>query len=448
MEFLVPLLVAVAVMAIVFWSMKNSLASKTAPGFQSQPRPPESEPVKSGGPVDALILGSPDDPLIQILPPALIEAEIVPIQVTPGLKSALEPLIQRAPAMFEIGRQMADQGYRVVFSPAVTRALRNNTMELLPSGGDLLPVARSLTKGKKFVEIGKLAKSGGIRFAGAAAMSWQVLSIATAQHYLNDINARLAGIEDGIKSIQAWLEEEKKGQLRSDARYLREIANAISRAEMHPDEIRALYGQLDDVERNACSIGEMARELARRRIGDLEKIDISDWFDRHGSSKRMDEWLHQTKEILGLIKLAQTIRIMGCQVKALLPGDHGRLKERLSNIQGEIEEAARIFDSYEDMFFQKIQGLGKREGNLLALGGGFDDDYRQGLKARFSKARKEICEAVKEFDSNASEALKMKSSLDSLADKGMELEIRQTPDGEIEVFTTTPHSEFSETRNV
>lgn len=173
MESLIPFLIAVAVMAIVFWAVRNSLASKTASSLQPQPNRPEPDPVRPGGSVDALILGATDDPLIQILPsPVPIEAEVIPVQVTPRLKSALEPLIQRAPAMFEIGRQMADQRYRVVFSPAVTRALRNNTMEVLPSGGDLLPVARSLTKGIMFVEIGKLAKAGGIRFAGVAAMSW------------------------------------------------------------------------------------------------------------------------------------------------------------------------------------------------------------------------------------------------------------------------------------
>jgi hypothetical protein len=308
-------------------------------------------------------------------------------------------------------------------------------VELLPSSGKLLPVAREASKGGKFVEIATVTKDAGLKLAGVAAMSWQILSIVTAQHFLNEINAKLAGIESGINDIRAWLEEEKKGELRASLRYLREISAAISRGQLHPDEIQAFYGQLDTIERITVAIGELAREVSARRLGELERLDIREWMDRGGSAHRVWEWIQHTKQAIDLIMLAQTVRVVGCEVKSMLPGDQQRLEERLEHARQVVENAQNLFESTQNAFFAKIHELRKRNDNFWALGGLLDDDHHGRLKNDFVSVREAISQATTRFKTESNQALDMARQLDAIGEAGMELEIRTDERGELQIFT-------------
>lgn len=383
---------------------------------------------------EALIFGSVEKPLLEIHP-ALETRELVPLEATPAMKMALEPILQRAPEMLHLGSRIASKGYRVVFSPEVTQALRKGTVELLPSSGKLLPVAREASKGGKFVEIASVTKDAGLKLAGVAAMSWQILSIVTAQHFLNEINAKLAGIENGINDIRAWLEEEKKGELRASLRYLREISAALSRGQLHRDEIQAFYGQLDTIERITVAIGELAREVSARRLGELERLDIREWMDRGGSAHRVWEWIQHTKQAIDLIMLAQTVRMVGCEVKSMLPGDQQRLEERLEHARQEAENAQNLFESTQNAFFSKIHELRKRNDNFWALGGLLDDDHHGRLKNDFVSVREAISQATTRFKTESNQSLDMARQLDAVGEAGMELEIRLDEKGELQIFT-------------
>ena len=362
---------------------------------------------------EALIFGSPEKPLLEIHP-SLESRELVPLEATPAMKLALEPILQRAPEMLHLGSRMASQGYRVVFSPEVTQALRKGTAELLPSSGKLLPVAREASKGGKFVEIGRVSKDVSLKMAGIAAMSWQILSIATAQHFLNEINAKLAGIENGINDIRAWLKDEKKGQLRASLRYLREISAALSRGQLQRDEVLTIQGQLDTIDRDADSIGDLARETLIRIPQDLQKVDVREWTDRQGSANRLHEWIRHNKEAMDLLLLAQVVRVVACQVKSLLPGDQHRLAERLEHARQEVENAQNLFESIRGAFLGKIHELRKRRDNFWALGGLFDEDLRCNLENDFISTRDAISQATSHFTAETEQALAMAQQLDSI----------------------------------
>ena len=383
---------------------------------------------------EALIFGSVEKPLLEIHP-ALEIRELVPLEATPAMKMALEPILQRAPEILHLGSRVATQGYRVVFSPEVTQALRKGTVELLPSSGKLLPVAREASKGGKFVEIGKISKDMSLKMAGVAAMSWQILSIVTAQHFLNEINAKLAGIENGLNDIRAWLEEEKKGELRASLGYLREISAALSRGQLHRDEVLAIQGQLDTIERIAFSIGELAREMAKSRLGDLDKVDVREWTDRNGSAHRLHEWIRHNKEAIDLLLLAQVVRVVTCQVKSILPGDYQRLAERLDHARQEVANAQTLFESTRDVFLGKIHELRKRQDNFWALGGLFDEDLRGNLENNFVSTREAIAQASSHFTAETRQALAMAQQLDTIGDEGMEIEILRNENGELQIFT-------------
>jgi hypothetical protein len=421
------ILLGITLLGFVIWRRRSPQKKPKVTPKEIETATPELE-------VEALVIGSPEKPLLEIRP-APPRSDLVPLEATPAMKIALDPILQRAPEMLHLGNRMATEGYRVVFSPEVTKALRSGAAELLPSSGKLLPVARDASKGGKFVEIARVSKDAGLKLAGVAAMSWQVLSIATAQHFLNEINARLASIENGINDIRAWLEEEKKGQLRAAWNYLREISAALQRGQLHPEEIRAFYAQLETIEITASGIGELAREISVRRIKELENLDIREWMDRSGSAYKLREWVRHSKEAIDLIVLAQAVRVVGCQVKSILPGDHQRLTERVAQARQEVENASALFEATRNAFMAKIQELRKRQDNFFALGGLLDDDHRRELEKEFENVREAITKATSRFATEATQALDMARQLDSLSEAGMEIEVRTDKNGELQIFT-------------
>jgi hypothetical protein len=386
---------------------------------------------------DALILGDIANPLIEIT--AIHTAvDAAPLHMSPAMRTALQPLIQRAPEMLRVGTEVATKTYRVVFSPTVTRALKDGTLELLPSSEQLLPVARDLGKGKKFVEIGRVVKGGGVRLASVAAMSWQIASIVTAQHYLDEINARLAGIERGIDDIRTWLEEEKKGELRAAVHLLREYYSAIARGDLHAHEQSAIYHQLDDIERTCLSIGELAREMSRRRLEELDKLDVREWTDRGGSADRALKWVKHNREALDLISLAQSVRILVCQVKATLPGDRQRLHDRIEHAKQEVIEAQHLFESTREVLDAKVQELAKRKGSFFALGGILDEDYRHKINTEYSCAREHTAQSVEKLRRESASALDFSSRFHALDTAGLALDVRVNQDGEIDILSANP----------
>ena len=382
---------------------------------------------------DALILGDVENPLVEITainePPAS-----TPLAVSPAMRTALQPLLQRAPEMLRIGSEAVTKSYRVVFSPAVTRALKDGTLELLPSSDKLLPVARDLGKGKKFVEIGRVMKGGGVKLATVATMSWQVLSIATAQHYLKDINARLVGIERGIDDIRKWLEEEKKGKLSAAVRYLRECSEAISRGQLHPHEVAAIYTQLDGIELTCGSIGDLAREMSRKRLEELDKIEVSVWTDRNGSAERAIGWVKHNREALELIFLAQSVRILACHVKVMLPGDHQRVADRIRHAIEEAANAQRLFEATRASLDAKVRDLGERS-DWTALFGVFDDDHRRRIESEFSCVRDQALLAVEKLRTEATGTGDLSKRVEQLASSGMVLDVRIAEDGELQILS-------------
>jgi hypothetical protein len=311
-------------------------------------------------------------------------------------------------------------------------------LELVPSAGELLPVVRKVGDPKKFVKLGRVVTTGGIRLANVAAASWQIASIATAQHYLAEINARLAGIQRGIDDIRTWLEEEKKGELRAAVHLLREYYHAIARGELHEHEQAAIYHQLDDIERTCLSIGELAREMSRRRLEELDRLDVREWTDRGGSAERALEWVKHNREALDLISLAQSVRILVCQVKSTLPGDRQRLHERIEHAKQEVIESQRLFEATREVLDTKVQELAKRKGSFFALGGLLDEDYRGKINTEYSCAREHTAQAVEKLRRESASALNFSSRFQALDTAGLALDVRVNDDGKIDILSAQP----------
>lgn len=398
---------------------------------------PERQTLTSGPSPDLLILGDPENPLFQIEP---IHASDIPngsIPADRSLMQALEPILSKAPEIFRLGGEAGAKSYKVIFSPEITRALSRGTLELVPKGKEFLPMVRSAGGMKRFAGQGRLVLQNGVKLANVAAMTWQIASIVTAQHYLEMINAKLAGIERGVDDIRSWLEFEKKGELRAAIHQLKEFYAAIARGKLNPNELASIYQQFDTIERQSSAIGELAREMARKRLAELDKVDVKEWVDRDGSAERAIKWVNHNKEVIDLIFLAQSVRVLTCQVQSMLPGDHERLRGRIENAREQAADGKKLFEATKSSLEDRVKELRKRPGNPLTH---FDSDLRAKVLQEYEQACIKIAEGLERFSSDAMDSIKVTNQFQQIEDSGIELLVRIEADGSMSALPVIPKS--------
>ena len=405
---------------------------------------------------DALILGELENPLVEITSLSLPEGGADPLKLDTGLATALQPLLQRAPQILKTDKEAATKSFRIVFSPAVTRGLNDGSMEVVETRCGLLAVARDASSGR-FVERGKAVVEGGVRVGNAIMIGFQIAAVATAQNYLPEINERLRCLEDRVADIHFFQHEEKRGELRAAIHLLRQYHDAIARGKLHAGETAAIFKKLEDLEQRCLAIGELAHELLRQKLEELETLDIREELDRSGSAKRAAEWVQQNRELLELIFFAQSCRVLGCQVKAALPGDRTLLRDRIEHARCGVHNAVAAFKGVENRFEMKaILPLGPRKPErpldpwdflshpitllrfLWKHRGIFDTDYQPQVTNEFAKTKAAADGMVRQFDMQTAKAREVAQQLDSLASSGLAVDVRLDKEGTLQILSAGP----------
>jgi hypothetical protein len=399
------------------------------------PAAAEENSVNSAPEADALILGDIENPLVEIAPMDFSHRSLNRMRVDPSMQSAIAPLLQRVPELLQLGREMTAKGYRLVFSPEVTRALQKGTLELVPSAGELLPVARQVGNPKKFVKLGRAVQQGGVRLANVAAASWQIAAIATAQHYLGEINARLQRLEDRVADIQFFQKEEKRAELRAAIHLLRQYHSAIARGDLHAAETTAIYQKLEDLEHNCLAIGELARELAQREFNKLETLKINESTDPRGSADRAKQWAEQCYESLELIVLVQSCRVLGCQVKAALPGDRTLLRQRIAHATDEVRIAGERILGLQNRFHDTVVKPLNPKGKWWRP---FHSNHSPKAEHSFARLAITATELMQYLEAQAGHASQFTAQIDQLANSGLTLDVRLDAKGELEILSVQP----------
>ncbi|WP_152639789.1 hypothetical protein [Sphingobium bisphenolivorans] len=113
---------------------------------------------------------------------------------------------------------------RLVFSPEVTRGLKDGTYTLMTtkSGEVLADAVKALPNGlKPVVEKGRLVQSGQVaQLAGGAFM---LVSIAVSQAHLADIERSLGGIRKSISDLRDHIENQDRADIVGSLNYLQDM---------------------------------------------------------------------------------------------------------------------------------------------------------------------------------------------------------------------------------
>jgi hypothetical protein len=367
---------------------------------------------------DAIFIGSLDRPLAKILHVTGSTTPSKALTIPDSLKQAILPMVQRAPELFRVGQEIANKTFKLVFSPEVTQALNDGTLNLLKDGaGELLPVVQ---KDGRFFENGRVILQGGVKMANLAMMGWQIASVVTAQQYLSAIDAKLETIENALQDVLFILKEEKLAHVRAYIQLLRQYHSALVRGTLHPNEKDAIIQKLEDLEHECMAIGDLGKQMSKQKMEEMLSCERGAWFNRSGSAKQVESLIKDNEKALELMVLANSCRILACQVKASLPGDRHLAQERAAHAYAEVKLAETQLRVSRDQFLKGIGGLKKRD-HVVALKGYFDKDHFQGLQEKYGAVETKAEEACKMLEGQAASTNAVALQLNQMTKQGIAL---------------------------
>src|SRR5262249_26556605 len=111
----------------------------------------------------------------------------------------------------------------------------------------------------KIIGNGTLIATSAVNPAAAGLAAWQILAIVTAQHYLAEINDRLAGLERAVEAIKDWLDNDRRAKLLGNLAWLRGLASNLQDQNVTDEQVSAYVHQLEAIDRECLQIMEAAR---------------------------------------------------------------------------------------------------------------------------------------------------------------------------------------------
>jgi hypothetical protein len=199
------------------------------------------------------------------------------VTLPPGAEDAIRELVGPAAkrGARRLLRRKAAESLTVVLDPSKATAAGLKSKELVltktKQSGRLLAQARDAKTGeiveniplKAPVDAGQAAK--GMKVAGAGATAaWQVMAIATQQHYLVEISDKLSGIDQHVQDLVAQTRIEKESELKAIEAHLALLRDHLNnRRTLDPGErSNVVDWHKDAFTHHAAAITQARRILA------------------------------------------------------------------------------------------------------------------------------------------------------------------------------------------
>jgi hypothetical protein len=382
---------------------------------------------------ERLIFGRPEAPLVAFEPLQLIEHS-KSLGSNAHLTASISPLMELIPKAKEI----ASPAMRVVFSKEVMQGLKNGTLELTKDGaGDFLAVARKVDS-KDFFQHGRLLKSG-VKLATLASASLQIATLITAQAHLAEIKASLKKIEDRLEGIDFFQKEEKRAELRGAVQLLKQYSDAIARGDLTDQEIQAILTKLEDIEQDCLAIGELGLGLLLKEKKALGKIKTQEIMSPTKTVDGGCEWADRCKELIELITMAHSCRVLGAYVKSTLQGGMGLVNHRINDATVKVEAALQaLVDTKDEYKSQIIQPLHNSRKNWLLHPFGMDPFHRNkhvpNALRHYHQTQRGTSRIIQGFNQEVRQVMEVVEQQVQMAENGFGLDVRCTESGSLEVL--------------
>jgi hypothetical protein len=214
-------------------------------------------------------------PVPEVRPATAADVNSAGVVLPPGAEQALRELV--GPAAKRGARRLLRRGVQeplaVVLDPskATAAGLRSKDLVLTKTkqSGQLLAQARDAKTGKvvENIPLKTPAEAGkGMKVASAGpTAAWQVMAIATQQHYLVEISDKLSGIDQRVQDLLAQTRIEKESELKAIEAHLRRLRDHLdNQRQLDPGE----KANVVDWHKNAMSHHAAAISQAQRILND------------------------------------------------------------------------------------------------------------------------------------------------------------------------------------
>ena len=371
---------------------------------------------------ECIIVGEPAAPLFELRPIEWEECSSpVPSGGLPsGVKTTFAAVLQQIPGLGQSVRG-AIPAYRVLFSPETMKGLQNGTLELVKSAGSSLPVARNVATGQ-FVSTGRVVQLGGQGLAIATA-AWQVAAMITAQHFLAEIDAKLARIEGKLDEILHLIDSQMRGQLAAAMQMLAQYSETVKAGSLTEEDMQTICTKLEDFEHLCLSLIETAEREMAKREAEIRSLNPGWFWKREDSHITINNQISDWRNAAELFLTACLVRTANCSIRSLLPVTCSLVARRLEDTMRRLGAIEIRTSDFEASVTDAAKELGKHHY--------FQDDRRKPILKKCRQNR----DAVLEFTASLAQQNKVAQGAANdpllLNDQPLALDIRLDHKGEV-----------------
>lgn len=229
--------------------------------------------------------------------------------------------------------------YRLTFSPEVQKQLADGAAELV-RGPDGLRAWVVDPKTKEILEHGRLVAGTGAMVVAAA---WHVAAAVTAQKFLADIDRRLGELSVQVESVMNWLEDEERGVLLGNYRYLGTLHLTLKSQEANAADLTTFAVQLESIDRECLKVQSSALLRLKRALTAFD--------DLRTVPKTVEEAEQAVGHLLGtcqrdthVVLLALRIRVLAATLRGATPCSKSLIRFRVLETQAELGGARIVCD--------------------------------------------------------------------------------------------------------
>ena len=350
---LVGIVLVVFLLLISIWLiLRRTKSSSPAPLHQEVPEPPDQHAPQ----YSELVLGDVEHPSAVVEPfESLPESQLKPLSVGKPQLAQLQTIFRHAPGLAKSATTATSNTYVLRFPPEVAEGIRNNSLKVMESAeGGLHGVA--VDAQGKIVAHGTLESVSRVRPAAVAAGIFNILAIATAQHYLPQINKRLLQVEQGILDIKEHLTSQDRAILVDSLKQLQSLKRLLETGDFQERDVLTGFIGLDTIDRDSGRVLEAYRESMKRYRGELDGLPLSGVVNPDFAAATDKAAQYEKAALVSL--QAMYVKSVIAQFRCALPGSFPRIAQAhhsLQELQTDLEAWRKDQTSFARRLTERIR---------------------------------------------------------------------------------------------
>lgn len=298
-----------------------------------------------------------------------------PIDLSSGPIARLSALLQAAPALLVAAESSGKRLMEVTINGDLARAADGNGFRAFALG------SKGITEQARLFDVKNLQN-----LVNASAV-WQIASVVVAQKHLADISQKLDEIQNSVKGISQFLDNQRKARIQSTYDYLLQVYRAVQAGELST----SVRIQLEGCERDLL-------EIHRHLIDELQqlldqKIKHSETFGSEDLSSGIYNKIEKIQKLASDLQMCLRTRIGAWHILSVFPGEANLSKSRRGSIEASVQEIAKLGALLPGALDSEI-------GNIKAFW-----NKQSTLDSRKSILRRSCATATEEVANNVSQVL-------------------------------------------